>query len=151
VHLGVFLIAAVLGPVQAQPGHLVLGEEGVHSHGDGRERLSEAEVTHSSFTTVRILLHKRVHMPCAGLSNHPCYRWMMPGMANLERRLADEFWDVRDDACDHPERWQGVTAEAVFQRLAEVVEQAETTGRQLDWRRDVVEPLIAWRISVDHH
>jgi hypothetical protein len=48
-------------------------------------------------------------------------------------------------AYDHPERWRGVTAEAVLQRLAEVVEEAEERGDPIDWPRDVATRLIAWR------
>ena len=72
---------------------------------------------------------------------------MIPGMANVERTLADNFWDLRDDAYDHPARWQGVGAEAVFQRLAEYVEVAEGRGGPIDWRRDVAERMIAWRAA----
>jgi hypothetical protein len=43
----------------------------------------------------------------------------------------DSFWDLRDDAYDHPGRWQGVTAEALFQRLAEYVEEAEERACRL--------------------
>jgi hypothetical protein len=53
-------------------------------------------------------------------------------MANVERRLADNFWDLRDDAYDHPARWKGVTAETVFQRLAEYVEEAEERGEPIE-------------------
>lgn len=70
-------------------------------------------------------------------------------MANDERRLVDDFWDLRDDAYDHPERWQGVTADALFQRLAEYVEAAEERGGPIEWRRDVTARLIAWRASED--
>lgn len=72
---------------------------------------------------------------------------MIPDMANVERRLVDNFWDLRDDACDHPGRWRGVTAEAVLQRLAEYVEEAEERGEPIDWRRDVAERMIAWRAA----
>ena len=65
-------------------------------------------------------------------------------MTGVERRVVDGFWDLRDDACDHPDRWQGVTAEAIFQRLAECVEESEERGGQVDWR-DVTERMIAWR------
>lgn len=63
------------------------------------------------------------------------------------RRLVDNFWDLRDDAHDHPGRWRGVTAEAIFQRLAECVEAAEDGGDPIDWRRDVTDQLIAWRVN----
>lgn len=66
-------------------------------------------------------------------------------MAKAERRLVDGFWDLRDDAYDHPERWQGVSADALFQRLAKYVEEAEERGEPIDWRRDVAERMIAWR------
>ncbi|MCB2413738.1 hypothetical protein LGT39_12880 [Demequina sp. TTPB684] len=62
--------------------------------------------------------------------------------------LADNFWDLRDDASDHPDRWVGVVAESVFQRLAELVEAAQEHG-EVHWRRDVVQPMIAWRSNVD--
>jgi len=68
-------------------------------------------------------------------------------MANVERRLVDSFWDLRDDSHDHPGHWRGVTAEALFQRLAEYVERAEERGEPIDWRRDGAEPMIAWRAS----
>lgn len=68
-------------------------------------------------------------------------------MGNVERRLADSFWDLRDDAYDHPLRWQGVAAESLFQRLAEYVEAAEERGSPIDWQRDVTDRLIAWRAS----
>ena len=70
-------------------------------------------------------------------------------MASPERRLVDSFWDLRDDAYDHPEHWSGVTAEAVFQRLAEVVEEAEERGEPIDWSRDVAARMIAWRACDD--
>jgi hypothetical protein len=66
-------------------------------------------------------------------------------MNDVARRLVDNFWDLRDDAYDHPGRWQGVTGEAVFQRLAEYVEAAEERGEPIDWQRDVTDQLIAWR------
>lgn len=66
-------------------------------------------------------------------------------MAMAERRLVDSFWDLRDDAYDHPGRWQAVTAEALFQRLAEYREEAEERGEPIRWRRDVAERMIAWR------
>ncbi len=65
-------------------------------------------------------------------------------MANLERRIVDTFWDLRDDAHDHPERWQGIEAEAVFQVLATLVEQQEESGASIDWPI-VANRLIAWR------
>lgn len=68
-------------------------------------------------------------------------------MGNVERRLADTFWDLRDDAHNHPVRWHGVTAEFLFQRLDEYVEAAEELGRSIDWQRDVADRLIAWRAS----
>ncbi|MEJ2578529.1 MAG: hypothetical protein P8Z68_05460 [Kineosporiaceae bacterium] len=67
-------------------------------------------------------------------------------MANVERRLADSFWDLRDDAYDHPARWQGVTAEALFQRLAEFVEETENRGEPIDWWHAVAERMIACRV-----
>ncbi|HEX6055057.1 MAG TPA: hypothetical protein VFY98_04530 [Intrasporangium sp.] len=66
-------------------------------------------------------------------------------MAIPERRLVDSFWDLRDDAYDHPARWQGVTAEALLQQLAQYVEEAEERGEPIDWWRDVAERMIAWR------
>jgi hypothetical protein len=66
-------------------------------------------------------------------------------MATVERRLVDSSWDLRDDAYDHPGRWQGVTAELLFQQLAQYVEEAEERGEPIDWRHDVAERMIAWR------
>ncbi|TCC30530.1 hypothetical protein [Kribbella sindirgiensis] len=68
-------------------------------------------------------------------------------MVSVERRLVDNFWDLRDDAYDHPGRWEGVTAAALFQRLAEYVEEAEESGEPIDWRRGVADRMIAWRAS----
>jgi hypothetical protein len=65
-------------------------------------------------------------------------------MANDERRLADNLWDLRDDACDHPERWEGITVEDVFQRLAKLVEEAEDRGEPVDWW-GVRTDMLAWR------
>lgn len=56
----------------------------------------------------------------------------------------DSFWDLRDDAYDHPGRWEGLTAEALFQRLAECVEEAEERAEPLDWPW-VAERMLAWR------
>ena len=68
-------------------------------------------------------------------------------MANVERRLVDNFWDLRDDAYDHPDRWEGVTAEEVFQRLAGFIEEAEGRAEPIDWWRDVTARMIAWRAA----
>lgn len=65
-------------------------------------------------------------------------------MTHTERRLADAFWDLRDDAHDHPDRWRGVTAEVVFQHLAEYVEEAEERGEPMDWAA-VTDRMVAWR------
>lgn len=62
----------------------------------------------------------------------------------MERRLVDNFWDLRDDAIDHPEHWQGVEAEAIFQVLATLVEQEEESGDSIDWSA-VAARIIAWR------
>lgn len=67
-------------------------------------------------------------------------------MPKYESRLADAFWDLRDDAYDHPERWR-VSASDIFQRLAELVETAEDRGGLIDWRRDVVESMLRWPSS----
>jgi hypothetical protein len=69
-------------------------------------------------------------------------------MADNVRRLADTFWDLRDDAYDHPERWE-VSANDIFQILPEFVERAEDRGDPIDWRRDVVEPMLQWRSTGD--
>jgi hypothetical protein len=45
-----------------------------------------------------------------------------------------------------PGRWQGVTAEVLFQRLAEYVEDAEECGEPMDWR-GVADRMIAWRTN----
>lgn len=60
-------------------------------------------------------------------------------------RLVDAFWNLRDDAYDHPQRWAGANAEMLFQKLAESVEQAEERGMSVDRWQDVAEHLIAWR------
>ncbi|GAB4064966.1 hypothetical protein GCM10028777_13050 [Angustibacter speluncae] len=65
-------------------------------------------------------------------------------MPSIERRLADAFWDLRDDPYDHPGRRRGVTPEDLFQRLAEWVEDAEGRGVEVDWD-DVSRRLLAWR------
>ena len=65
----------------------------------------------------------------------------------IQRRPSDEFWDLRDDAYDAPERWTGVTAYDIFQRLGEVVEAAEETT-QNDVIRDVSANLKQWRTEV---
>ena len=70
-----------------------------------------------------------------------------PAVVNADRRLVDSFWDLRDDACDHPERWQGASAEEIFQRLAEFVEKAEERSEPIDWR-DIAVQMIAWRVNV---
>jgi hypothetical protein len=49
-------------------------------------------------------------------------------------------------AYDHPGRWQGVTADVLFQRLAQYVEAVEEHGEPMDWR-GVAEAMIAWRAS----
>lgn len=46
-------------------------------------------------------------------------------MRTPDWRLVDNLWDLRDDAFDHPDRWEGVTAVDLFQRLPECVEEAE--------------------------
>ena len=66
-------------------------------------------------------------------------------METPERRLVDSFWDLRDDAYDHPDRWQGVTPVVLFEQLAEYVEAAEERGVAIRWRQDVTERMIAWR------
>jgi hypothetical protein len=63
----------------------------------------------------------------------------------MDRRLCDDFWDLRDDAYDHADRWQGISAEAIFQRLAQLVEDAEERGA-IDWH-GVTRALIAWRAT----
>lgn len=65
----------------------------------------------------------------------------------IERRLCDAFWDLRDDAYDHPDRWSAITAEQLFQRLAEYVEDAEDRGTSIDWHRDIAQRMIAWRLA----
>ena len=59
-------------------------------------------------------------------------------------RIADNFWDLRDDAVDHPDRWDGVKAVDLFQRLAECVEEAEERGGPMDWLA-VRTKMIDWR------
>jgi len=47
--------------------------------------------------------------------------------------MADAFWDLRDHAYDHPDAWDEVTPEAVFQAMAEVTERAADAGGEMDW------------------
>lgn len=61
-----------------------------------------------------------------------------------ERRLVDTFWDLRDDAYDRPERWQGVTSEAIFQRLAESIERSGDGEQTIDWTH-VGQTMMTWR------
>lgn len=61
-----------------------------------------------------------------------------------DRTLADTFWDLRDHAYDHPGHWAGVTAEEIFQRLGELIEQAAARGKAEDWL-GVAPEMIAWR------
>lgn len=37
--------------------------------------------------------------------------------------IASILWDLRDDACDHPELWTGASAEAMWQAIASLVEE----------------------------
>lgn len=62
----------------------------------------------------------------------------------MNPRIVDSFWDLRDDAYDHPDRWRDVTAEEVFQRLAEIVEQVDPGGDAQDWFV-VQQRMVAWR------
>lgn len=64
-----------------------------------------------------------------------------------ERRIADAFWDLRDDAFDHPDAWEGVRAEVIFQQLAQRVEDAEERGEPLDLSR-IAQQLVDWRTEV---
>lgn len=63
-----------------------------------------------------------------------------------ERRLVDTFWDLRDDAYDQPDRCRGVTAEAIFQRLAENIERFGDDGQPIDWTQ-VGQQMLTWRNS----
>jgi hypothetical protein len=65
-------------------------------------------------------------------------------MADIPYTIADSFWDLRDDAFDHPRRWPGVDPVDVFQCMAEAVEAAESSGEPIDWRR-VTQRVITWR------
>lgn len=47
--------------------------------------------------------------------------------------MAGAFWDLRDHAHDHPDEWDGVTAEVVFQAVAAVIERAAESGTAIDW------------------
>lgn len=62
-----------------------------------------------------------------------------------EWRVADNFWDLRDDTYDHPKRWEGATPIDIFQRLSEVVQEAEEQG-PIDWWA-VSQRMIAWRVD----
>lgn len=52
----------------------------------------------------------------------------MPGLCSArhsERRslkLIEAIWDLRDSAYDEPQLWTGLTAETLFQALAEILE-----------------------------
>lgn len=46
---------------------------------------------------------------------------------------ASAFWDLRDRAYDHPDEWDGVTPEVVFQAVAGVIERAAESGTPIDW------------------
>ena len=61
-----------------------------------------------------------------------------------ERRLVDTFWDLRDDAYDHPDRWRDLSAEAIFQRLAESLERSGDCEQPIDWT-DVRQEMKTWR------
>ncbi len=67
-------------------------------------------------------------------------------MPDEEPRLVDAFWNLRDDAYDHSVYWNGLTAEAIFQRLAEYVEDAEERGDPIDWI-EIAARMIAWRAN----
>lgn len=47
--------------------------------------------------------------------------------------VASAFWDLRDHAYDHPDEWDGITAELVFQAVAGVIERAADSGAAIDW------------------
>ncbi|GAA1246221.1 hypothetical protein GCM10009633_19250 [Janibacter melonis] len=66
-----------------------------------------------------------------------------------DRVLSDVFWDLRDDAYDRPERWQDVSPVDVFQRLAELVDEAEQ-GQvpHSEWGSAVAARMIAWRAGL---
>lgn len=67
-------------------------------------------------------------------------------MTVSEPRIVDHFWDLRDDAVDNPGRWAGVTAEEIFQRLSELIEEADPSGDAADWFV-MAEGMIAWRMQ----
>ena len=81
--------------------------------------------------------------PTVRRSASPCCNHLMTN----RRRLSDEFWDLRDDAYDAPVRWSGVTAEQIFQRLAESAEAAEGAA-EIDATPDVSINLKRWRTEV---
>lgn len=62
------------------------------------------------------------------------------------RRLVDAFWDLRDHARDHPDQWDGVTAEELLQQLAAFVEAVDPGGDAAEWRA-VAEQMFAWRLD----
>lgn len=65
--------------------------------------------------------------------------------------VLDVFWDLRDDAYDHPESWRGVEAEEVFSRLGEFVEGYVDRSASIDWW-GVRTSMVNWRAeSVGQH
>ena len=123
------------------------------SQGGPELSLGGSDGLDTSTDRVLVLVAKRPKLPLTAPSRSTrplrAHTPRILGMASPERRLVNSLWDLRDDAYDHPERWNGVTAEAVFQRLAEVVEEAGERGEPIDWSRDVAARMIAWRTADD--
>jgi hypothetical protein len=46
--------------------------------------------------------------------------------AKTSDEILDALWDLRDSAYDHPQSWHALTAETLFQALAETVAEASS-------------------------
>jgi hypothetical protein len=51
--------------------------------------------------------------------------------ADQWQTFAAALWELRDDAYDHPDRWSGATAEALFQALATTIERLGDSDESL--------------------
>ncbi len=50
--------------------------------------------------------------------------------------LVGAVWDLRDHCSDHAgEQWKVVSAESVFQVMAEIIERSVDADEDIDWRR----------------
>jgi hypothetical protein len=49
--------------------------------------------------------------------------------------IVSAIWDLRDHAYDHPQLWESVSAESVFQAMGESMQRAIDSGGEVDWGR----------------